>query len=167
VTRYKFLDAFGGAEITGEVLGASGYIRWVDGGPGNRDIPNWMLAEVRSEPTEPPPGAYLIGDVLCVKWWPTNSDDDKPWAYPNAASTWAELWERLGGPDVTVTPLVPRDLPEVELPYICGVVQVHSSGRRVEMTLSERTLNTTPERAKEIAAALILAAAGPDTEREA
>lgn len=87
-------------------------------------------------PAEPEPGAYLIGDQYAIRTsagprnWRLLFTD---WWYP-----WPYLWEKLvGGPDVTITRLVPetsdraQELPEVTLPW----VHEDPDGDRIEVSL--------------------------------
>lgn len=75
-------------------------------------------------PAEPEPGAYLIGETFCVRWW--GDDSGGHWAMRNDLVVrgygwfdWARLWESIGGPDVSIVPLVPKvDRGDVQLTYM-------------------------------------------------
>jgi hypothetical protein len=128
-------------------------------------------------PAEPPPGAYLIGDQLAVHFKSGGPAHPTIWRIRSGRNvfTWDEVWSELG-PDVKVTPLVPRDLPEVELPWRQSdangngiTVTLHRlrDTPRIQLGVGGRTYWLFDVQASLLAAALTLAAAGPDTEREA
>lgn len=87
----------------------------------------WLEPVAPPVPDEPGPGAWQIGDRLCVRFaadatdirWavelpPAEDPDGYTW------HTWAELWKRYGGPDVQILRLVPETTMEHDdcpLPY--------------------------------------------------
>lgn len=67
------------------------------------------------QPEEPSPGAYDINGQLCQHF--ADRADEQRWCIIGHLPilTWPQLWEQIGGPDVTIQPLVA--LPTVELPF--------------------------------------------------
>jgi len=121
VTRYRLADALGGGGV--DMIDTP---RVVDGAPVRTDsgdvllIPMKLLTAV--PPPEPPVGAYAIGGLTAVRLetgpagctWFTTGEEGRPYRWSN----WAELWDRTGGPEVAVVPLVPDPFAEpVVLPW--------------------------------------------------
>jgi hypothetical protein len=79
-------------------------------------VPTAALTPVDTTPAEPEPGAWLIGEKLCVRPEVANvlcrwlNLDDCEWYL------WEDLWRNVGGPDVPIVRLVPEP-PAVELPW--------------------------------------------------
>lgn len=132
--------------------------------------PAWIRTDLVTEHTpapavraEPEPGAYLIGGQLAVNFTDVHHDPPPPdggwWRYGRGWDwhSWPTVWLNLGGPDVTITPLVP--MPEVALPW-------SSDDINLRIYASQILINTTrmqdvvvqPESAETLAAALISAA---------
>jgi hypothetical protein len=139
MTRYRLPDALGGAEV--KILNHLGGGNTPDvvvqvEGIGRVTLPALCLVKVEPPmPAEPPPGAHLIGDVLCVRYhrafkqtdaW-VAFEDEAPWhgrrgqLAAMTGGTFEEMWERHGGPDVAITPLVPetdlRGAPKLTAPF--------------------------------------------------
>ena len=175
--RYKLPKMLGEVECVFHSLGhEDGFwiVELVDTAPGMRiEIEKTALTEVPPPlPAEPEPGAYLIGKTAAVRV--ANEKLFNPnvrWVVSAPVPrtgwfTWAETWKMLGGPDVTITPLVPA--PSVE-PVTLPWARRFEDGSPVEVlrsTASNRAAyvsgwgHLTAADALEMAAALIAAAAG-------
>lgn len=127
----------------------------------------WLTEVPPPIPAEPEPGAYLIGDRLCVRSgnrlraesWIIVSDDGHDY------TDWVGVWEWAGGPDVSIVPLVPKvDWPTALLPWVDGpfAVRVREDGTNCSVQLDHTFRNAvmvmTPRRARAMAAALLTAA---------
>lgn len=113
--RYKLPDALGGGEYEGSFEEhLAGVIRLNFNGRAIY-VPLDMLTEISPPiPPQPGPGAYLIGDsmALAVRF---ENDGDPNWlSMPGGWRHWEDLWRDLGGPDVTITRLVPERVETVE-----------------------------------------------------
>jgi hypothetical protein len=180
MTRYKLPEELGGGEveISKQTPGSTHYCWRILGH--SVVLPYEILTEIPPPiPAEPEPGAYLIGEVLCVRW-SVEEEPDNHWYLGGSghrALTWTHVWEAVGGPDVEIIPLVPRaSLPEVELPWrepsVYGFaaqvakrsdginVSVWGPGTPDRLLLSDATLDR--DSARSMAAAL-LAAAGQES----
>jgi len=97
-----------------------GFTAIVRSGPGPVTlVPTVSLTLVDTTPAEPEPGAWLIGDVLCVRF--PGDDGDHRWQFWNALDgrcdgPWYAVWQELGGHGVTIRRLIPEPAP-VELPW--------------------------------------------------
>lgn len=83
-----------------------------------------LLTEVQPEaPEEPPPGAYLIGDNVTIRF--AHVSEGQTWRWDDLndpdgwdAGDWRHLWAAIGGWGVTIVPLKPEVANEpVELPW--------------------------------------------------
>lgn len=122
MSRYKLPEALGGGELDSAMVDHD--LAYFDLPGTNRRfmVPTDCLAEVPPPiPPEPGPGAYLIGvglayrdlGVTTSRWhWQIR-------AKGRSASNrhWAEVWEKLGGPDVTIVPLIPDPAHGITLPW--------------------------------------------------
>ena len=171
--RFRLPEQLGGGEVeycwASQVGYGQGWIVTVPGGGPQFDIhPNWLTEIEPTIPAEPEPGAYLIGDVLVARtgdrWVVLHDDRLAEWM------NWIAVWDEIGGPDVSIVPLVPKvDLPTVTLPWISEREDPH--GKRAVVTrlgggpsiaiqdLNEKELaGCYVNDAREMAAALLLAA---------
>jgi len=174
-TRFKLPDVLGGGEIVAtEVWGgcAGGRPEYHIGAGDN----GFTLLAPRGAPlesvpppipAEPEPGAYLIGDTLAVRF-PDTDDFNLRWRWSDVdtADSWGICWRSLGGPDVTITPLVAA-LPKVELPWrgsdrYGDPVNVEVNRDEVILEVEEygevKQAALPPESAERVAAALLSAA---------
>lgn len=185
--RYKLPDALGGGEVE-ETEAHSSHnvpesfvavnVATTDGGSvvWYGYLPRAILTPVKPPtPEEPEVGAWLIGDVLAVRWhapegfcqwsyqW-RNANGEADWTSDN----WDQIWKNLGGSDVTITRLVPErveTVEQVELPWeLDGDA---SAFVKVDPDCSKRvrfgwygviSRAVSPEKAREISAAFAAAA---------
>ena len=120
---YRLPEALGGAEVEGRIIrtglsvgvGARPVLLANVDGVGEVSVPLGAVTEVRPPlPPEPPEGAYAIGDYVAVRiaghlaprrgctWFSTGGEDDRPYRW----SSWDELWQHVGGDEVTIYHLV-------------------------------------------------------------
>lgn len=162
MTRYKLPDVLGGGEHEATVnSGSQGRVVFhFDGGAVLWIPPDQLVALPDPVPAEPEPGAYLIGTTPFIR---QSGEHAREWLGAGFhVRTWAEVWFAAGGPDVTITKLVPA-MPEVELPW--GVHEV--TVMFAPMALNERYVKVlipnewdflTAKDAEAMAAALMTAA---------
>ncbi len=177
MTRYRLPDVLGGAEMKqhtrpdGSTEGPAGTVAFlVDGCIVS--IARGLLTAVDTTPAEPEPGAWLIGEVLAVRFRDSGGGN-RNWVYGNRgigyddAGQWASVWGDLGGPGITPRRLVPAPA-AVELPWHHRDREgfgawVNESPRswaaaRVSAPWDNNSADLTPEAAEEMAAALLTAA---------
>jgi hypothetical protein len=77
-------------------------------------VPTAALTPVDTTPTEPEPGAWLIGDTVYSRF--AGDVTSRPWT-PGIRGAgfawfeWAEVWKESGGPGVTIRRLIPEPAP--------------------------------------------------------
>jgi hypothetical protein len=124
-------------------------------------------------PDEPEPGAYLIGGVLVVRVSPRRG---RCWLLVEGEvfheETFAELWPRLGGPDISIVPLVPKvDPPAVTLPWSdeargiyvrravgCGCAGETDGDALVDVVIGDNDRRLSTDEAVTLATAILTAA---------
>lgn len=156
--------------LTDQGDGRTASVRVLPTGPQFEIHMNWLTPAPTPQPTEPPPGAYLIGETVCVR---TADSMPYPWLIvhpegytsPQQPSDWKGVWERLGGPDVTIQRLVPEPA-KVELPAkfrdpVGEWIEVHIDGSILVGDRAEaKVALDLPQAEKVRLAAAILAGAG-------
>lgn len=84
-------------------------------------VPTVALTPVDTTPPEPEPGAWLIGDVIAVRfddWRIPSHETSGPNGWSVYRFLWPTVWEKLGGPGITPRRLVPEPAPvDVVLPW--------------------------------------------------
>lgn len=96
MTTYRLPDELGGAEVEGEVIIRTG----VSVGVGERPV---LLAYVEGVgEVSVPLGAGHLAPRLGCTWFSTGGEDDRPYRW----SSWDELWQHVGGDEVTIYRLV-------------------------------------------------------------
>lgn len=170
MTRFKLPEVLGGGEFEALTefwtkVGPEGQdirLRFSIPNVGLVDIPKHVLTEVPPPiPAEPEPGAYLIGEVLVTGY---ARRDEVRWLYADSIGVlmtvlWAELWEKLGGPDVTIRRLEPAP-PTVEFPWYLSeiTVEVRKADPPVLVQIDQEWVYLSWDSAEQMAAALLTAA---------
>lgn len=141
MTRYKLPAELGGGERDAYIVTSGNAMFAVD--DGEVTISLSLLTEVPPPiPPEPEPGAWLIGGSLAARFavpagwtawvWQANfklpalggevheSTAGRTWV--TCGNSWDKVWAEIGGPDVTITRLVPESSdraqpPTVDLPW--------------------------------------------------
>jgi len=120
MTRYKLPDELGGRTVDAEETwgGCAGARPEYRIGDITLTMPPGTPLKVMP-PAEPPPGPYLLDGgavVICTSpgdWWvPNGRGNPGVFRY-----MWPGFWEKFGGPDVTLVPLVPDPAAGVQLPW--------------------------------------------------
>lgn len=130
--RYKLPDLPDEAEAV-SVHGGVATFEWP--GLGRFMMPVAALTEVPPPiPPEPEPGAYDIGGVLCVHPPRSRPTSRYTWLVVEPTDVasyrwalWADVWDLIGGPDVTIRRLVPGSGFGVTLPWAGETVHEHLS----------------------------------------